>query len=155
MRIAVMSDTHLSKYNIKKACSSLKKVDAIIHLGDNVQDVEEIKKYYDGEIINIKGNCDFAKMPSEKTFIMGGKKFFITHGDKYGVKYDTFKLGYKAKEIGADIVCFGHTHVPYIELEDGVWYINPGSVSYSRSGSNSFAYVEISDGKVHPVINNL
>lgn len=155
MIIAVMSDTHMSKGNIKKACDSLKEVDTIIHLGDNVQDVDEIKKYYDGQIINISGNCDFCKIPSEKTFILGDKKFFITHGHKYGVKYDTFKLEYKAKEIGADIVLFGHTHVPYVSLEDGIWYVNPGSVSYSRSGSNSFAYVEISGDKVHPTINNL
>ena len=32
----------------------------LIHLGDNVEDIAIIKKYYKGRIINVKGNCDFS-----------------------------------------------------------------------------------------------
>ena len=31
-----------------------------------------------------------------------------------------------AKENGADIVCLGHTHYPYIDKKDNVWYYNSG-----------------------------
>ncbi|KHD36987.1 serine/threonine protein phosphatase [Clostridium acetobutylicum] len=155
MLISVMSDTHLSKHYIKKACSNLTNVDVLIHLGDNVQDIDEIKKYYNGELIYIRGNCDDEEIPSEKTFLLGGKKFFITHGDRYGVKYSMMKLEYRAKELEADIVLFGHTHISQIDFNDGIWYINPGSVSYPRNASNSTAYIEIVDGEIHPKINNL
>ena len=39
-----------------------------------------------------------------------GIKIFFTHGHKWGVKYSTDRLFYKAKEIGAQIALFGHTH---------------------------------------------
>ncbi|URZ04085.1 metallophosphoesterase [Clostridium felsineum] len=157
MRIAVMSDTHMSNEHIKRACDSLKMshADIVIHLGDNVQDIEEIKKYYKGEIIYIKGNCDYTNVPAEKTFSLEKKRFFITHGDRYAVKYNTMKLEYRVKELEADIVLFGHTHISKIDFNDGIWYINPGSVSYPRNGCNSLAYIDIVDGKIHAKIKKI
>jgi putative phosphoesterase len=42
-------------------------------------------------------------------------------------------LLYHAKEAQADIVCFGHTHRPYVEEIDNILFINPGSLCYPRS----------------------
>ncbi len=153
MVIGVISDTHRYIWVIENAIKKIGKVDVIVHLGDNVQDIKEVSKYYNGPIINVKGNCDFAvDVPSEKVEIIGNKKVFITHGHRYDVKYDLARIRYKALELEADIVLFGHTHISQIAYEDGIWFVNPGSPAVPRDGFNSVAIIKIEDGKINPSI---
>ncbi len=156
MIIGVISDTHRYIWVIENAMKKLEGVDILIHLGDNVQDIKEIRKYYNGEIINVKGNCDFAvDVPSEKVEVIAGKKVFITHGHRYDVKYDLSRIRYKALEVGADIVLFGHTHVSQIAYEDGIWFVNPGSPAVPRDGFSSVAIIKVENGKVNPSIKGI
>ncbi|AJA47446.1 phosphodiesterase [Clostridium pasteurianum DSM 525 = ATCC 6013] len=155
MLIGVLSDTHRINGYIKEACKYTKDCDIIMHLGDNVEDVGEIKQYYKGKIINVSGNCDYTDVPSEKIEIIEGKKFFLTHGHRYNVKSSLMNLKYKALETGADIVLFGHTHIAISAEEDGILFINPGSVSMPRNGKNSIAFIEIVDGNIKYNIKNL
>lgn len=116
----------------------------LIHLGDNVDDILIIKRYYNGKIVNVKGNCDFStNTPYDRLEEVCGKKIFLTHGHRYGVKENLFRLRYKALEAQADIVLYGHTHIGQIDFEEGIWYINPGSVSQPRDGDRSFAIISI------------
>lgn len=39
---------------------------------------------------------------------------------------------YQAEELGADIICFGHSHIAGSELMDGKLLINPGSIRLPR-----------------------
>lgn len=156
MLVGVISDTHRYIWAIEAAVAALKDCEMIIHLGDNVQDVKEISKYYKGKIIGVRGNCDFTTtVPSERTEIIGGKKIFITHGHRYDVKYDILRLKYKAQEVGADVVLYGHTHISKIDFEDGIWFINPGSPVLSRDGFNSVAAFEIEGGAINGSIRSL
>jgi putative phosphoesterase len=55
----------------------------------------------------------------------------------------------KAEEQQADILLFGHTHIPDIAEKDRCIIINPGSASDPRGNSNeSYAVIEISDGRI-------
>ena len=156
MIIGVISDTHRYSWVIENAVNRLDNPDILIHLGDNVQDLREISKYYKGEIINVKGNCDFAvDTPSERIEDISGKRVFMTHGHRYDVKYDLSRLKYRALEVGADIVLFGHTHVSKIVYENGIWFVNPGSPAISRDGFNSIAIITIEDGKINPSIKGI
>lgn len=156
MLIGVLSDTHRYTWVIEKAVKVLNDCDVIIHLGDNVQDVKEVAKYYKGKIIYVKGNCDFSPTVSnEKLETIGDKKVFITHGHLYDVKYDLMKIRYRAMELNADIVLYGHTHISSIEYEDGIWLINPGSPALSRNGVNSVAVIEIIDGNINGSIRSI
>ncbi|WP_010234483.1 YfcE family phosphodiesterase [Clostridium arbusti] len=156
MIIGILSDTHRINGYIKKACEYVKDCNLLIHLGDNIEDVEEIKKYYKGKIIKVSGNCDYTdKVPKERIEIIENKKLFITHGHEYNVKNSLVNLKYKALEIGADIVLFGHTHVAKIVEDEGILFINPGSVSMPRNGQNSIAFIEIIDGNIHANIKTL
>jgi uncharacterized protein len=148
--IGVLSDSHRYTWVVEKAVKALRDYDIIIHLGDNVQDVREITRHYKGRIIYVKGNCDFSPtIPSELVETIDGKKIFITHGHLYDVKYDLMKLRYRAMELNADIVLYGHTHISSIEYMDGIWFINPGSLALPRNGLNSLATIEIKDGNVN------
>ena len=132
MKIGVVSDTHRMNTFIDKIIPQLKECDLIIHAGDNVIDSKYIYKMTNVGIMAVKGNCDFEDIEEELFFEVEGKNIFVCHGDYYNVKYDLSQLELKAKEVGSDIVIFGHTHTPYIKEKEDILYINPGSVSQPR-----------------------
>lgn len=151
MHIGVISDTHRIIGSIEQLGGEIKHVDVLIHLGDNVDDISIIKKYYKGTIINVKGNCDFStSVPNDRLEEIGEKKIFLTHGHRYGVKENLSRLRYKALETGADIVLYGHTHIAKIDFQEGIWYINPGSASLPRDGDRSYAIININEEKIEP-----
>jgi len=151
MRIGVISDTHRNASSIELLGDKIKALDVLIHLGDNVDDISIIEKYFKGRIINVKGNCDFStSTPYDRLEDICGKRIFITHGHRYSVKEGLFKLRYKALETGANIVLYGHTHIGKIDFVEGVWYINPGSASEPRDGSPSFAIIDIKGEAINP-----
>ena len=151
MRIGVISDTHRDINSIERLGEKIRDLDVLIHLGDNVEDVALLKKHYKGKIINVRGNCDFAAgTPNDLVEEICGKKFFLTHGHRYGVKENLLRLRYMALETGADIVLYGHTHIGQIDFEEGIWYINPGSVSEPRDGARSYAIININGECIEP-----
>lgn len=156
MRILVLSDTHRSLsrvYSVLKDISN--KIDAVIHCGDIVDDVYRLKSMYpELKFYKVKGNCDYGSSePSDETFVLGGKKFFITHGHNYSAHWGIDRLYYKALEVGADICIYGHTHIPLIENCNGIIIMNPGSLSQPRGESTySYGIVKIEDGVITPAI---
>ena len=148
MRIAVVSDTHRLSNHIKLAKKLIKNADVLIHLGDVTDDLDELTDGFNGEVYAVRGNCDFSrKYPKEQLLVLGGKKIFITHGDTYGVKYGLTEIFFKAKEINADIVLFGHTHQRFIAEEEGILFMNPGSVSLPRYLGKSLGFIILEEGK--------
>ena len=57
-----------------------------------------------------------------------------------------------AKNLACDIVCFGHTHASMIRKMDGVFLLNPGSVTFPRDGKpRSYAILDV-DKEIHAKI---
>ena len=130
MKILVISDTHGQIMNAVKLLET-KNFDYCIHLGDMVRDCEDLESIFPRQkFIFVKGNNDpwtrDASFPDERTFTLGGKKFFICHGHKFHVKSSLALLKTTAMKKECDIVLFGHTHKDYIE-EDSLVVMNPGS----------------------------
>lgn len=156
MQIAVISDTHRHSFELNEVLKLIQDTDMIIHLGDNVEDVDILKDGFKGEIINVRGNCDFVSFVSSERFEeIEGMKILITHGHKYNVKNDLLRLKYRAKEVGADIVLFGHTHEAIELFEDGIWFINPGSLAFPKIKYKSYAILEITNNNVKVSIREL
>lgn len=152
MLIAVVSDTHDNENTILKIRNEIKErnVKYMIHLGDNIDDAEKIVGGLDCTFYGVKGNCDLANFPDELIVNIENKKFFITHGHKYGVKMGLNNIFYKGKESGVDAVLFGHTHIKIISKEDGLWIINPGSPSLPKDMVPSIAFIEIKGNEIYP-----
>ena len=149
MKIGILSDTHRMETYIDKAIPYLYSCDLIIHAGDNFADSKYIHKITNKDIIAVKGNCDFIDVEEEIVFEIQGKTIFLCHGDMYSVKYGLDKIEEKAKDLEADIVIFGHTHVPLRIEKDNILYLNPGSISLPREGSNrQFILMDIEDDKI-------
>lgn len=129
MKILVFSDSHLSLKKILKMVE-IEKPQIIICGGDHSKDAEELSyikeniKYY-----IVRGNCDMYdhKFTDILQFELEGKKFYLTHGHLHGVKGTLSKLKKDAENSNENIVIFGHTHIPYYEMDKGIHYFNPGS----------------------------
>lgn len=130
MKIAVISDSHYNENSINLIKNHLKDVDILLHCGDGAPDTKYIETYFKGEIYAVRGNCDITlEYPLERVIEVMGKRIFITHGHMYNVKNEYNTIFYKAKEINADIVLFGHTHKSIISNYDNLSIMNPGSIS--------------------------
>lgn len=128
-KIFVFSDTHGSTDGCIRIIEQATQIDAIIHCGDYVRDADDLQSLFPKiPIHNVRGNCDFmAFEPNDKIIAIDGVKIFITHGHSYNVKTSLRELKAKGHELNADAVVFGHTHIPVIELDDGMITLNPGS----------------------------
>lgn len=96
----------------------------------------------------IAGNNDFfCDLPNERIFTLGGHRIFMTHGHGYFVHSGTLYLKREARKKGADIVMFGHTHKPYMEEDNELLVLNPGSLSLPRQEGHRPTYIvmEIAD----------
>ncbi|RDY24453.1 metallophosphoesterase [Romboutsia maritimum] len=150
MKIGVLSDTHNAKVYIDKVIPYLEECDLIIHAGDNFSDSKYIHNMTNIDIMAVKGNCDFDNVEEELFFEVEGKNIFLCHGDTYDIKYGMGTIESRAKKIGADIVVFGHTHMPTNIEKDGILYINPGSLALPRGVDyRSFLILNIEKEKIN------
>lgn len=156
MKILVLSDTHGDTNKAEEAIRFNKDVNLIIHLGDYFRDAQKLSNLFPGIPLEyIYGNSDFMidDVPAEKMLDVDGKKIFLTHGHRYSVKWDYDKLFKKAEELHADVLLFGHTHIPDIVKKDTYYVLNPGSTSDPRDDyDESYAIIEIDNGKIAPKI---
>ncbi len=147
MEILVFSDSHGRRGKIEEAVArQIKKPDAVIFLGDGLRDMTDAE-IGDIPIYAVRGNCDTMNMftmdaPDEQCLILGDKRIFFTHGNRYGVKSTLASLINEAVKRDADIVLYGHTHESYereltsdneyaIKLKKPLYIMNPGSISTS------------------------
>ncbi|RLL47942.1 metallophosphoesterase [Oceanobacillus piezotolerans] len=129
-KVLIMSDSH----GLKKELLEIKQrhtFDAIIHCGDSELDFNAPE--LDG-IYKVGGNCDFdPDYPEDQVLEIGDIRFYITHGHLHQVKTNLLRLSYRAEEVGASIICFGHTHIAGAEKIGNRLFLNPGSVRLPRN----------------------
>jgi len=146
LKIAVFSDSHGFAAKMLSAIAELSP-DMIVHLGDAGGDLAKIEKQFPLIPLRaVRGNCDLSSTKSDtELFSVSGVRFFITHGHLFGAKNGTSELIERAKLLHADIVMFGHTHVPKNAMVGGLHVLNPGSCGFPPA---SFAVVDIDENGV-------
>ena len=84
----------------------------------------------------IRGNCDgevdqmvlnFPVLADFAAVFADGYTLYLTHGHHRDEAAKALAAG--------DILLFGHTHVPEFGEKDGMYYVNPGSVSIPKENS--------------------
>lgn len=152
MKIFVVSDTHGSVESFLEKIETMEKPDLIIHLGDYVRDGVKIEEITGIETIIAKGNGDYfeTNYNYDELIIINDKRIFLTHGHKYNIRYDIDNLIYKGEELEADLILFGHTHVPLLFEEDNKLIMNPGSPNFPRDYARrkTFGIIEIEEEKI-------
>lgn len=128
MKLIVVSDTHGSTEHLP-AILARHSHEAAFHCGDFCYPRGQAP-----EFTYVRGNCDSdMDTPEEKVTELGPLRIFQTHGHIYGVKQSAMRLRYRAMEVGANLVLFGHTHEITAICENDILYVNPGSLLLPRS----------------------
>ncbi|SDJ64516.1 metallophosphoesterase [Salimicrobium halophilum] len=146
-KVLVISDSHgLTDELMQVKQRHEQEVNAMIHCGDSelAADSEELKGFY-----YAKGNCDFEPdMEEEQVVDVEGLRFFVGHGHLLQVKQTLMPIFYRAEETGADVACFGHSHMLGVEKVGDKLVMNPGSCRLPRDREEpTYALVEWTKGE--------
>ena len=129
MKILVLSDSHGNVQNMR-TCVEMLQPRHILHLGDCIRDAEDLRSLFpDIPMDTVPGNCDWGCTdPGERLIALEGQRILMMHGHTRGVKETTMRARYAAKECGADILLFGHTHCACVDYDGSLYLMNPGSI---------------------------
>lgn len=150
MKYMVISDIHGNIYNLNKVLDIYRQehCEKLLILGDlfnygidlNKEDIVNRLNLLRNSIIYVKGNCDeYVKgllfdTPYFTNIIINNKKLFLTHGHIFDKNY--------LLSTDSNIVLTGHTHISNIDKINNKIFVNPGSISKSRIGENSFSIID-------------
>src|SRR5215204_6691901 len=147
----VIADTHIprrAKVLPASLLPHLARADLILHAGDLPHPtlLEELAAYAPARAV--RGNRDppEAGLPETLEFEFGGARVAMTHdfGTKRGRRSRMQRRFPEAR-----IVVFGHSHIPWLEDQDGLLLLNPGSPTDRRRQPNhTFALLRAEDGEV-------
>lgn len=159
MKILIVSDTHKQNKNLVKVLEKVSPIDLMIHLGDSEGSEEFFREIAGCPVEMIAGNNDFfSELEKEKEIQIGKYRVLLSHGHYYYVTVGVENLRSEGIGRGLDVVMFGHTHRPYINIEDNITMINPGSLSYPRQNGHKPTYIimEIDkNGEAHYTLNTV
>ena len=148
MRILVISDSHGRNDDVKGVLEQVGEIDMLIHCGDVERGDQYIRDIAGCPVVMVAGNNDYyLDLPSEETIEVEGYRIWVTHGHPYYVNSGVDYLREYGEMHDVDVVMYGHTHVPFIEIGDDMTILNPGSISYPRQAGRkpTFLLMEIDD----------
>ena len=154
MRIAVLADTHSPRF--WKACppavaEALDGVDLVLHAGDVClpETLDELAAF--APVRAVRGNNDGPDVeawgaPEVLELTLEGVAVAMLH-DSGPAKGRGARLRRRFPE--ADLVVFGHSHIPWDEVHDGQRAFNPGSpTDRRRQPHRTMGELVLADGEV-------
>jgi putative phosphoesterase len=158
LTIGVISDTHIFQGGRRRLPPEINELfqrfgcGLILHAGD-VNTPHTLAKLGEvAPVLVVTGNNDDAEMhriaPAEMTFEVGRFKVAMLHGDGGASARSEARRRFAGK---ADLVVYGHSHIPLIELEQGSILFNPGSATDRRWQEHfGVGLIAITDEKIAP-----
>lgn len=150
MKILVISDTH---GNMPIKIRELG-VHAVLHAGD-VGDRKFMREFSSLEnFYAVAGNTDSSLegiFPDTLCGTIEGVKFFLVHNlsAPHRMIMSNFR---EINECSPDIVVYGHTHMPSVEIRDDVLFLNPGSLGKDGlTGRKTYAIMEVDGEKIESI----
>jgi putative phosphoesterase len=150
-RVGVISDTHLPRKAPRIPDAALRHfedVELILHAGDlsTRAALDQLEAYAPVEAV--QGNVEDAEivrtLPIKRQITAGGCLIGLVHilGDRA-----TRREAARREFPGARVVIFGHSHIPFVEDQDGLLLLNPGSATDRRAQPHcTIALLTITDG---------
>lgn len=155
MLAAVIADTHIprrAKRLPEALVPHLRRADLILHAGDLMDPslLDELDGY--APVKAVRGNLDppEADLPETVEFDSGGISIAMIHdsGPKKGRRTRMRRRFPEAR-----VVVFGHSHIPWLEDEDGLMLLNPGSPTDKRRQPDfTFALLRVEEDLVRAEI---
>lgn len=149
MKILLVSDTHGRTDRLENLLKKYRdEVQLVCHMGDYGDDLTRFESAYPGlKMAAVRGNTDFAcDAPTERVLELAcGIRLLLTHGHRLGVKRGLDGLFSYARDAEADAVFFGHTHEELCFFESGLFFVNPGSLTFGRVRESTYAIVTVTN----------
>lgn len=152
MRVGVIADTHLPRKGSVElpeiVHSDLQKTDLILHAGDfKTKEAWETIRNLGPPLEAVTGNVDSPELTeilgTEKVVEAKGFRIGLTHG--HGNRKTTRERAWATFEQDrVDVIVYGHSHIPFVGVRDGVLVLNPGSPTDKRRNPRfSYAILEL------------
>lgn len=150
MRILVFSDSHGRAKDMFNVLSEHPEAEYVLHLGDGNREFEGLMPSFpDKKFIMVCGNNDMlSTAPYSELVKVDNILIYMAHGHRHSVHDTLYYLRRDALEVGAKIVLYGHTHVAHSEYMDGIYVMNPGSISRPRLGVRSYGFIDIDNKNI-------
>jgi putative phosphoesterase len=157
-KLLVFSDTHGSVSSLKAVFAWANKytppngaICGAAFLGDGLADLQPAADatgfFCDWKVV--RGNNDFGfSTPETAVMEYADNYFFLCHGHRHSLYGGFHSLVAAASNNGANVVLYGHSHIPNVRTMDGILLVNPGSVGRPRSRVGAtFAVIECKSGE--------
>lgn len=145
MKIVVVSDNHGNTYFMEEIYTIHQEdTDEWVHCGDSeLLEDHPLWQHYK----TVLGNMDITnKFKLSRTEYIEGFRYLLVHGHKHSVKRSYDRLIKEARAEDVNVVFYGHTHIPKVEIEEGVVFINPGSIAQPRNrAQGTYLVMELDD----------
>ena len=144
MKVLIFSDSHGNTENMARVVEKAPP-NAILHLGDGARDAAALEaRFPQIPLLCVRGNCDdpLCNRPAERLLTWKGARIYMTHGHLYRVKEEYMNAVDAACAREADVLLFGHTHLPMCARIRGIWVLNPGSIRDSRRPTYGLMQIE-------------
>lgn len=130
-QIIVVSDSHKHNNTLNSIFKAHPQINTCIHCGDIQDDYHKLNIEH---LYIVSGNTDFNDLNQELNLNIEGVNIYISHGHQHYVDDGLDLLKEFASQHDFQLICFGHTHKALFTLENGIYYLNPGSVAFPRGG---------------------
>jgi len=150
MKVLIFSDSHEDVETMLKVAKH-ETPDIICHCGDNLIDALELQKHINIPLHCVAGNTDTAEANLYEKYVeICNKRFLLIHGHQFKDTAEMFSYG--VVEGGAEIILYGHTHIPsitgHIEQEGysrdiRKWLFNPGSIKASLLAPPTYGLIHL------------
>ena len=159
MRVLVLADTHLrpgrSRTLPPQIEDELQRCDVVLHAGDVVTHhlLDHLGAH--APVHAVLGNNDDelrGVLPEQLALDLAGVRVVLVHETGAG-KGRGARLRRRFPD--ADVVVFGHSHIPLAEEQEGLLLFNPGSaIDRRRQPQRTYGVLELDDGQVrrHEII---
>lgn len=101
--------------------------------------------------VTVENKAFLRTLLSEARFTLGDRRILLVHGSPRRINeylYEDRSLASfqrLAAVSGGDAIVFGHTHLPYTKLLDGVLFVNVGSVGKPKDGDPRACYAVLTE----------
>lgn len=155
----VLADTHIprrAKALPEALTPHLERAGLVLHAGDLMDPALLDTLFLYAPVRAVKGNVDGPEVDLPETL-----EFDLTGGVRIAMIHDSGRKEGRRNRLkkrfpDARVVVFGHSHIPFLEDEDGLLLLNPGSpTDKRRQPEHTFALLHVEGGEARAEIRAL
>jgi putative phosphoesterase len=123
------------------------------HCSPRFREVAEATGRYTSSVLNFGQKHFLRSLPLQSDIERSGSRFHLCHAIPSNPLFgyceaDSDQWAKEVRDLSADLVLVGHTHVPAIRTIGSRTVVNPGSLGQPKAGSPEARYAVWEDGKV-------